>query len=485
MKTGFSIQQTPRLTYLSREQLAEIHLATLEVLAKTGVRFMHPQAIEILRSGGAIIEDDLVKFPEWMVKRALSTVPSRIVMANRDGERCMFLEGRRSYYGTGSCCPYTIDPYTGERRLAVKQDVANMAKLCDYLPNLDFVMSLNLVRDKYPEIGYIHEFDAMARHTKKPIIVSLQNGQNTRDIIEMAETIMGGPAELRAKPLLAVYSESTSPLRHAKDALEKTMVCAEKWVPVIHTIGELMGATAPATMAGAIIQANAEILSVLVLHQLVQPGAPFFHGGTITPIDMKTMVHPYSAPEWFICAAALVELGADYYNMPVFNTGGCSDAKLFDEQAAAESTYTLLLETLAGGNLIHDIGFIDCGLTSSLPLITFSNEIIGLVRHLAAGIPWDDDQLALAAIHRVGPGGHYLDDPHTMQHFRHFYAPELCTRLPYAKWVKEDGKTLGEKVEEKTRWILDNHEPEPLEPAITAQLDNLIERFTHEAESRH
>jgi trimethylamine--corrinoid protein Co-methyltransferase len=109
----------------------------------------------------------------------------------------MFLEGRRSYFGTGSCCPYTIDPYTGRRRLGNKNDVANMAKICDYLPNIDFTMSTNLVQHKYPEIGYIHEFDAMVRNSIKPIIMSLQDGQNTRDIIEMAETVVGGPEELR------------------------------------------------------------------------------------------------------------------------------------------------------------------------------------------------------------------------------------------------------------------------------------------------
>ena len=482
MKTGFSIQQTPRLQYLTSAQMEDLHLSTLEVLAKTGVKFMHPKALEILRDAGAIVEGELVKFPEWMVKNALATVPSRIVMANRDGERCMFLEGRRSYFGTGSCCPYTLDPFTNERRLAVKKDVENMARLCDYLPNIDFVMSTNLVRDKYPEVGYIHEFDAMARNTKKPIIMSLQSGQNTRDIIEMAEIIMGGAEELRAKPLLAVYSESTSPLRHAADALEKTMVCAEKWVPIIHTVGELMGATAPATIAGALIQANAEVLSVLVLHQLVQPGAPFFYGGTITAIDMKTMVHPYAAPEWYVCSAALVEMGADYYKMPIFNSGGCSDAKSFDEQASSEATYTLLLEVLAGGNLIHDIGFIDCGLTSSLPMVVFSNEIIGLIGHLTQGIPWGEDDKALEAIDRVGPGGHYLDDAHTMRHFREFYSPTLCTRLPYGKWLSDDGKTCGEKVEEQTRWILENHKPEPLKPEICAKLDALIARFSKEAE---
>jgi trimethylamine--corrinoid protein Co-methyltransferase len=119
----------------------EIHYAGLEILERTGVQVYHEESLDLLKSAGAIVEGTLVRIPEFLVKKALVTVPSRVILANREGKRCMFLEGRRSYFGTGSCCPYTIDPYTGERRLATKNDVANMAKICDYLPNIDFLMS--------------------------------------------------------------------------------------------------------------------------------------------------------------------------------------------------------------------------------------------------------------------------------------------------------------------------------------------------------
>jgi len=485
MKSNICIQNAPMLRYLTKDQMDEIHYAGLEILERTGVQVYHEESLDLLKSAGAIVEGTLVRIPEFLVKKALVTVPSRVILADREGKRCMFLEGRRSYFGTGSCCPYTIDPYTGERRLATKNDVANMAKICDYLPNIDFLMSTNLVRDTYPEIGYIHEFDAMVRNSTKPVIVSLQDGQNTRDIIEMAETVAGGPDKLRKNCFLAVYSETTAPLRHSKDALEKVMVCAEKWVPIIHTVGQMAGATSPVTMAGALAQANAELLSVLVIHQLKQPGAPFLYGGTITPIDMRTMAHPYGAPEFHVFSACLTELGVDYYKIPVFSTGGCSYAKTFDQQAAAEATYSLLLSALSGGNLIHDIGFIDSGLTSSLAEIVFSNEVIEMIKYVVRGISYGDEEIALDVIDRVGPGGHYLGDEHTLNNFKRIYSPQLFTRESYASWVNNGSKNLGEKVDEKVKNILETYTPKPLDAEICKALDSLIDRFTREAAERN
>jgi len=471
MKPGMDIQLTPSLRYLTYQQMEEIHLASLEVLAETGVEINNKESLHLLADAGAIISGKIVKYPERLIKQALATVPSRVVMANRDGERCMFLEGRRCYFGPGSSDPHTIDLATGERRLSCKQDVINSAIVCDYLPNIDFLMSMSLVYDNDPNMGYLHEYDAMVRNSKKPVIVSCGGGQNCRDIIEMAEIVMGGAEALRQKPILGVYSECTSPLRHANDALEKTLVCAEKWVPVIHTVGQMMGATSPVTIAGALIQANAELLSVLVIHQLKQPGAPFFYGGTISAMDMRTMAYQQGNPEFQICSAALAGLGADYYKMPIFNTGGGSDAKIFDEQAASEATYSLLMAALAGGNLIHDIGHLDSVLLASLPLVVFCDEVIGVIRNILGGIPWTENDFAMDAIRRVGPGGNYLGDDHTLDNYKRLHTTDMFERRLYNNWANDGKKRLSDKVTERAKWILKNHKPEPLKPEIAEKLD--------------
>ena len=477
LRSNMLVQKTPNLKFLSNDQLELIHLKTLEVLEHTGVEILHKESLDLLYPAGAIIEGSLVRIPEFLVKRALSTAPSRIVMTNRDGERVMYLESSNSYFGTGSGCPYTIDAYSGLRRLTHKQDVANAAKVCDQLSNIDFVMSMGLARSEKPEVGYIHEFDAMVRNTKKPIIMSAFDGKNVANIIKMAEIVMGGPEELRKKPIMAVYSEATSPLRHDDDAIGKMLVCAENWVPIIHTIGLMAGATAPVTLAGALVQGNAELLSALVIHQLKKPGAPFLYGGTITAIDMKTMAHPYGAPEFHKLSSALTEMGS-FYKLPVFSTGGCSDAKTFDQQASSEATYSLLLASLSGGNLIHDIGYIDSGLTSSLSQIVFSDEIIELIKHITNGIPTEEDDLALDAINRVGPGGHYLGDEHTVQNFRKIYSPKLFTRHSYSNWEKTGKQTLDQIVSDKVMKILKEHKVDQLNSITISSLDEAISEFT-------
>jgi len=485
LKPGMDIQMTPVLKFFTQSQMEDIHLASLELLAKTGVQVNNEEALQLLRDAGALIKTgNIVKFPEYLIKRALTTVPSRVVMANRDGERVMFLEGRRCYYGPGPSLPNAMDPFSGERHESGKQDVINGAVICDYLHNIDYLMSVYLVYDDLPDMGYIHEYDAMIRNSKKPVVALCGSGQNCRDIIEMAETVMGGPDALRESPILAVYSEVTSPFRQTNDALEKTLVCAEKWIPAIHTVGQIMGASSPSTLTGTIIQANAELLSSLVIHQLKQPGAPLLYGGTISAMNMKTMSYQQGNPEYTLCNALLAEMGTDYYKMPVFNTGGGSDAKLFDAQAAAEATYSLLLSSLSGGNLIHDIGYLDSGMLGSLETIVFCDEMIGMIKPLLNGVPWSKEDFALEAIHRVGPGGNYLKDKHTLKNYKKLHNTDMFERRLYNAWVKDGSKTLEQKVSERTRFILKNHKPEPLAPEISAKLDKLLEKYQEENKNK-
>jgi trimethylamine---corrinoid protein Co-methyltransferase len=480
MKSNICYRKSPLLNFITQDQRDEIHYGALELLENSGVLIYHKDALKILYDAGAMIEDNLVRIPEYLVKTALQSVPSRIVMSNRKGERCMFLESTRSYFGTGSGCPYTIDAETGIRRATERKDIENASKLCDYLPNIDFVMSLGLIRHKYPEIGYILEFDAMVRSTEKPIVMSAYDGQNVMNIIEMARTVMGGADNLRKNMILAIYSESTPPLRHSEDALDKLLICAEHLVPVIHTIGIMSGASGPMTMAGSLIQGNAELLSALVIHQLKSPGAPFFYGGTITPFDMRTMVHPYGAPEFHMLSSALAEMGA-YYKLPVFSTGGCSDAKSFDQQASAEAIYSLLLAALSGGNLVHDIGYIDSGLTSSLSQIMFSSEAIGLIKHIVEGIPFDAEAKALDTIRSVGPGGQYMGEEHTLNNFRKIFSPFYMTRETYDSWAIKGEKMLGQIIDDEVRKVLAEHVPVPLPLEIEKELDQMIKRFTTES----
>lgn len=481
-RSHFSRIKHPLLRFLSDHQRDEVHSAALEILEGTGVRIMHEEALHLLQKAGAVVNGEHVIIPEGLVKQALVAAPSRVVLTNRSGARSLFLESKKSYYGTGSCCPFTMDLFTGKRRKSTKEDVAVMARISDALPNIDFVMSMGLVRQAHPAVGYIHEFDAMVSNTTKPIIVSAQDGENVLAIKELAGIVSGNSQGLQS--LFAVYSESTSPLKHAQDALSKLLVCAQNRIPLIHTVGIMGGATGPVTVAGALIQANAELMSALVIHQLKAPGAPFLYGGTITMIDMRTMAHPYGAPEFHLLSSALTEMG-EYYGLPVFSTGGCSDAKTFDAQAASEAIYSLLLASLSGGNLIHDIGYIDSGLTSSLQQLVFSNEAIELIKHITGGISLDDSEMALDVIQEVGPEGNYLCHTHTLDHFKDRYMPQLFTRQSYNQWAAEGGLDLEQRIQKKTEEILQQSPVEELPPHIRREMDSFIDGYIEKNASYH
>jgi trimethylamine--corrinoid protein Co-methyltransferase len=458
---------------LTPAQFEKLHFATLEILERTGVNIFHNEALELLKKAGARIQNGRVYIPSHLVKEALTAAPSSIHISNRSGNRAMTLENGRSYYGTGSDTPNVYDIHTKALRKAVKQDVANAARLCDALPNIDFVMSMGLVSDVPQDKSYVHQFEAMVLHTEKPILYTAGNLADLKDIYNMAAAAAGGEENLQARPFVILYNEPNSPLQHSAEALDKLLFCAEKRIPVIYAPAVVMGASGPVTPAGAVAQANAEILSGLVIHQLKAKGAPFITGGGAPPMDMRTMVCSYGAPERDLTCTALVAL-ARYYDLPVFTTAGCSDAQVFDQQAGLEMGFNLLISGLAGGNLIHDIGYLGIGMTASLEAIVLCNEGIGMMRRLLRGMEVNDRTLALDVINDVGPGGDFLAEEHTVENFKNTIStPELLNRMNYDNWKNAGALTFGEAANRKVREILSFHIEKPLPESVVLRIKGI------------
>jgi len=462
LRTNTQYQNTLGLNLLSPDQLEELHLASLEVLDTVGVRVHEEEALGMLRREGARVNGDHVYIPAWMVQQALSLAPCRIPIGNRKGERSMFLEKGRVYFGTGSDTQFTFDIYDGLHRQTVKQDVANAAKIADGLEEIDFVMSLGIASDVPIKTSFLHQFEAMVLNTIKPIVYTADNRQDVANIIEMAEIVAGSPEALAANPFLILYAEPSSPLQHSQMAVEKLLLCAERRLPVVYIPTVMLGATGPVTSAGALIVAIAEVLSGLVIHQLKAKGAPFIFGGSAPPMDMKTSICSYGAPEAILNDAAMITMSR-FYDLPVFCTAGCSDAQVFDQQAGLEAGFSMLLLGLAGGNLIHDLGYIGAGITSSMGMLVLCNETAGMVRQVLKGIEISPITLALELIKKVGPGGHFLTEGHTLEHFReHLYFPELLNRFGYEGWKEAGSVTFGQRANEKAREVLENHLVEEL-----------------------
>lgn len=466
-------QKRMGLLNLTSDQMEQIHLATLDILEQVGVKVLEPEALELLRGAGARVNENLVKIQPWMVQQALQTTPCKIAIYDRTGKRAMTLEKGRIYYGTGSDTPYVMDIDTGERRRSVKQDTINATIVTDALEHIDFVMSMAQASD-VPEVrSDRHHFEAMTLNTTKPIVFDAHDRQGLLDIISMASLAAGGRKELADKPYIIHYSEPNSPLVHSKSSLEKLLTAAAECIPLIYAPAVMCGATGPVTSAGSLVLANAEIISGLVIHQLKAKGAPFIYGGGAPPLNMATTVCSYGDPQAILDCACLVEM-SHYYNLPSFTTAGCTDAQCFDQQAATEVAFSLLVSALAGGNLIHDIGYIGAGMATSLEQVVLCNEGIGAIKYLTRGIEINPATLALEIIEAVGPGGHFLTEQHTMDNFRtQMHFTKLFNRNNHENWVAAGSKCFGDSANELVKEILQWHEIKPLDPQVEKAITNL------------
>ncbi|MGD8968237.1 MAG: trimethylamine methyltransferase family protein, partial [Anaerolineae bacterium] len=326
----------PRMSVLSEDQIAQIHQATLEVLERTGVQITHPRAMDLLYSAGARVDGERVYIPAWMVEEALRTAPPRVVLGNRKGERQVFLEGDKVWFGPSLDCIDYLDPTTNDRRRFVSDDCRITSTVADALPNYTWVMTIGMADDVPADIADRVIARQVFTYTEKPLVFCCKDVNSVRDIYEMALLIAGGEEQFQQAPTCVHYSEPISPLLYYDPAVEKILFCAENGIPLINFPAPQAGSTAPATFAGEIVQGSAESLSGLVLAQLANPGAPFIYGAFATVMDMRTTVFSYAAPEMTLMVAALAQM-AQHYRLPFFGTAGCSDAKFPDPQAAAEA----------------------------------------------------------------------------------------------------------------------------------------------------
>ncbi len=460
---------------LTDDQIARLHEASLEIMARTGMRFYEQEALDLFKKAGADVSDgNLVRIPPHLVEWALRTVPKSITIYDRDGRRAMMLGGYRSYFGVGSDCKYIYSPYTGERRQAVLDDVVNGVRLVDALPNLDFVMSMFMPADVPVETYERHQMEVMLRESHKPIVFVGLEAASTVDAVGMAMAVAGGLESLQRYPFVINYVNPTSAFKHDQEGVQRLLFAAERNLPTIYIPGNSRGTTAPMTVAGAMALGNAGQLAGLLLSQLKREGSPFIRtaagGGTL---DMRAMVSSYAAPDGGPFGWDL----AHHYGLPIFGTAGCSDAKAFDAQAAAEAALSLFANAVAGANLVHDIGYLDCAMTGSLELVVFCDELIGWIRRYLRGqLEISEETLALDLIHEVGPDGSFLETGHTLRHCREDWLPNLVDRRDYTNWVAAGATTLQERANQRVREILETHHPEPLPDDVYRRVEAITQR---------
>ncbi len=453
---------------LSDAQGRRMHEACLEILERVGVRLFLDEAVELLRKAGARVSDgNRVLVPASLVDRALGTVPRQVTLHDRGGRPVMPLGGRGSFYGPGSDCLNIIDHRTGIRRRAVTKDVEEGSVVCDFLPHIDYVMSMVLPSDVDGTIADRFQMESMLSSTTKPIVCVTYDASGCRDAVEMAEAVMGGADALQKNPLVACYINAVSGLRHNREALEKLLFLAGKNLPSLYIPSSTAAITSPVTPAGSVALDFAGVLVGLVLAQLKREGAPVIvpgmpAGGTM---DMKTFVLSYAEPERTLTTAL-----ARFYGLPMFAIAGASESKIVDSQAATEAALTLAVETFAGSNVIHDLGYLESGLTFSFAQLVICNEIVDWVKSFSRAYEVNDETLALDVIAELGPDGDFLGTDHTLRHFRERWYPSVFERMNFETWQKRGSKTCAERAAETVSRILDGHRPEPLPAQVRTRL---------------
>jgi trimethylamine:corrinoid methyltransferase-like protein len=482
LKMNQRINMTPQFRVLSENQIEQIYFAALEVLDTAGSTIFHEEAVELFRNGGAIVTDgNRVRIPISLVELALGHNPRKISLKGRGGQHSMHLQKNEAYFGTGSDLPFTYDRKTGKRRRSMRSDITDAAKIIDYLPNIHFHMSHGIVSDAPNPLTYDrHQFLAMVENSTKPMVLTTVNGEGLEDLWRMSCLIQGGEDEFRLNPLFVCYIEPISPLKNDRTAMEKLLFAAEKGIPAMYTPCPSSGATAPATLAGMLAQSLAETLLAVVLTYLKKPGMPLIMGGVTTVMDMKTTAFSYGAPELSLASAANTDI-SKWIGLPMFSTGGCTDSKILDEQAAAEMTTNLFYAFLSGASLIHDVGYIDSGTNASMEALVFCNEAIGMIQQFGKGINTDEEHLALDLIEEIGPGGEFVTHDHTYEHWKEWHMPKLQDRSDWDTWVMEGKKTMLDRVIEETDRILDEHEP----PQLDEKLHQELKKIVLAADERH
>jgi len=463
MDTGTNTRCAPRFRLLEPNQIQRFHHAALRVLDEVGVQILHEEAVDLLAGHGARVSDGkTVRIPAFLVEDAILSAPSNILLFDRDGSPAMELGGRRSYFGTGTDLPKTIDLENREIRDTVEQDVVRSARISDALPHIDFIGSYGLPRDVPPGLHYIRNAQILMEESAKPIFFTAESDRDLRVILDMAEALAGGPEALARRPFLINYSEPVSPLTHSKEAVAKLMLCSRRRIPINYTPAMLAGSTGPVTLAGAVTAAAAEALSGLVIHQLTCKGSPIISGFAATSMDMLKATVSYTSPEFRLTHSACADL-FHHYGIPVWGTAGCSDAQSPDLQTGAEYGFTLLNAALDGANLIHDCGYLGQGFVAAPEMIVFADEVIAYVKRYMRGFALDPEHLALDSIREVGPGGHFLGEKHTLDHFQsEHWRPGLFNRDNLPNWVQAGKRTLDSRLIDKARDILARHEPSPL-----------------------
>jgi len=472
--TGQTGHQAPQLKVLSENQIREIFDSTLECLQRIGVLVDLAEARDLLGSAGARVDDKRVYLPAHIVQNAISVVPRRFTIWGRNAGREIHIAPDRVHFGPGPSCSYFYDYEYRVRRKAHRGDAGQVAKVCDALDEIDYVMSLSFFDDVNPTLSPVYEFAEMITNTDKPLISWGTNLETLEAIHQIAAAAVGGTEILKRKPIYSIFATYDSPLHLTKQALSNMLWAAEHHVPLVCIGGPTVGIESPVTGASALVLYLAAALSALTIVQLKRPGTPMIIGGIPSVMDLRTARPSYGSPEMLLHTSAATEL-TRFLGVPFMGTAGASESKVMDSQAAIEASLQILTSSLSGATLVHDIGFLDCADIGSLEYLVLVDEIIAMVKRFMRGLAVNQDTIMLDLIESVGPGGNFLEEPRSASKCRQeIWVPKLLDRDTYVFWDAKGRKNMERRVRERLEHILEHHQTASSPPEFHAKIEYIL-----------
>ena len=461
---------------LDDAQLRRLHEASLGVLDGVGTHIPHPEMLDRFASAGARVDYDtqIVKIPESVVARCLETCGKRFTIHGRDRSKtAAFGTGQRNYNSVAGEALWVNDDFT-ERRYAELEDVRTAARIGDALPGINVVGAMADPQDVPAGCRCVFAAAELLKNTAKPITFWFHDRASARFVLDLFTIVAGSEEEAIAKPFGYPFLEPISPLRFPRDGIDVLFETCRFNLPV--PIGPMaqVGATGPGTLAGTLVQENAEILAGICVVQLVESGTPVCYGGIPHAFDMQTTQLIFAGPEQALMAVAMTQMGK-HYGLPVYINVGLTDSKIPDAQAGIEAGITLVCGAMAGADIFGHLGICGVDLGTSPTMLVMQHEIIGFVERIMRGIRFDNETLGLDVIRKTGPGGNYLAEDHTFEHFRsELWFPQLLDRNYWEGWLERPRKDMMSRCREMKDAILRDHAPVPLDGDTLKEVDKLL-----------
>ena len=464
-----------KLSYLTKEDLEDIHSNTLQLLQDTGISVMNEEAKEILDSAACTISGDIVKIPESLVKKSLRTTPSTFNLFSREGKQSITIGKENVLINPGSSAVYFKDRESKEIRKGTSRDLVELVHVVEQLEYINAQSTALYPSDIPEEIAGQYRLYVILKHSSKPIVTGAFSKEDFHIMREMLEVVAGGSDELAKKPQAMFDCCPVSPLIWSYTTCQNLIDCAKSGIPAQIVPAPLMGATSPTTIAGTILQSNVEILSGIVISQLVNPGAPLVYGGAIGALDMRYGTPRFNSVESVMAACMSNEIGK-FYGLPTHAYLGTSESKTEDSQSGYETGLGMIMGILSGINVISGPGMLAQLNCQSLQKLVIDNEYCGsalkLKREPANWLIDDVREL----ISSVGPGGEFLKNRHTLKNYRkeHLFPSDIICRLNVNSWRDEGEKTTFERATTMVNDFLSEEPVVVLPKSALAELDTIL-----------